>query len=58
MKSDMKTARGGTIRSETGVEREKPIKGVSNEEALTGRKMGGGPTDLSRSVSGGKVPRT
>lgn len=56
MRNETSSARGQKIRQETSDLREKPIKGVSEEEALKGRSMGGGPTDLSHSItSGGKV---
>lgn len=49
--------RGTKFRIETGPEREKPLTGISAEESLMGRTMGGGPTDLSHSIQNGKVPR-
>jgi hypothetical protein len=46
--------RGTKIRTETGVDREKSVKGVSNDQALKGRDMP--DKGLSRSISGSKVP--
>lgn len=53
MKTESSSARGQKIRQESGPDREKPIKGVSNDEAVKGREMGGGPTDLSHSITDG-----
>lgn len=52
---DSKMSRGGTIRTETAPDRSsyKP----DGNEAFAGKKMAGGPTDLSRSISDGKVAK-
>lgn len=55
MKQEDKGMRGTRIRSEGPPEHEKPVKGVSNSEALKGRSMGGGPRSLEHSISGNKV---
>lgn len=59
MKTESSSARGQKIRQETSDMREKPVKGISEEEALKGRSMGGSPTDLSHSITdGNKVKRS
>jgi hypothetical protein len=59
MRSETTGARGQKIRQETSDLREKEVKGVSADEALKGRSMGGSSTDLSHSItSGGKVPKS
>ena len=42
--------RGQTIRTETAPVREKSM--VNDKEALAGRSMGGGPSDMSASLEG------
>jgi hypothetical protein len=44
-------ARGGTIITETSHVTE--ATGVNRREGLVGREMGGGPRDLSHSMTGG-----
>lgn len=56
-KYDEEAARGGKVRTETAPMREKTVSGINNREAVMGRKMGGGPTDISHSISGGKVKK-
>lgn len=59
MKTESSSARGQKIRQETSDMREKAVKGVSDSEALSGRSMGGSPTDLSHSITdGNKVKRS
>lgn len=62
MRKVEKAARGQELWTDTGRDVEKPFKGrpagagyaeVEDDEALMGRKMGGGPLDLSSSLSGG-----
>lgn len=59
MKTETSSARGQKIRQESGPDREKPVKGISSEEAVKGRAMGGSVTDLSHSITdGNKVKRS
>lgn len=51
MKKMEKVGSGQTIRTDTGPDRSGHK--VNMNEALCGRKMGGGPTDISHSLSGG-----
>ncbi len=54
MKHEESVARGGKLRTETGPEREKGVKGENRKEAVQGRPMK--DTGVSRSISGGSVP--
>lgn len=51
-----KVARGQNLRTETAPDRSSYDD--DNNEALMGRKMGGGPLDLSASLSGSKPEKT
>lgn len=51
MKKEEKAHYGQKIRTESGVDRSSHK--VNADEALMGRKMKGGPTDLSRSMKAG-----
>lgn len=53
MRNTEKAHRGQTIRTETGPDRSSHK--MDSNEALMGRKTGGGPMDLSHSISGGDV---
>jgi hypothetical protein len=50
MRKDESAARGQTIRTEGGVDRSSDKRGM--DEAIMGRAMKGGPTDLSSTLSG------
>ena len=50
MKKEEKAHFGQTIRTEAAADRSS--HSVNKDEALMGRKMGGGPTDVSHSLSG------
>lgn len=47
-------ARGQTLRTEFG--RDRSDDDSANREAMMGKKMGGGTSDISHSIKGGKVP--
>lgn len=51
MRKEESAVRGQKIRTETGPDRSSHKTDMN--EAIMGRKMGGGPTDLSHSLSGG-----
>jgi hypothetical protein len=53
MRKTEKAARGQVIWTDSGRVTEKPFKGIDESEGLLGRKMGGGPLDLSKSLGGG-----
>lgn len=50
MRKDESAARGQKIRTESGPDRSSERRGV--DESVMGRKMGGGPTDLSATLGG------
>lgn len=52
MRKEESAQMGQKIRTETGPDRS--TYQVNETESLMGRKMNGGPTDLSRSISGSK----
>lgn len=54
---DESAARGGTIRTETGPEREEKLPQISDKVAILGTQLGGGESDLSHSIRGNKVAR-
>lgn len=53
MRKTEKAARGQKIWTETAPDRSSHK--MNNDECLNGKKMGGGPLDLSSSLSTGKV---
>jgi hypothetical protein len=55
MKNDDGIKFGGKYRVESGPQREKMPKGVNASEMVKGRAMKGGASDISHSISDGKV---
>jgi hypothetical protein len=57
MKTEKSVARGGKIRTESSDSVEKTVKGT-NPRGGPDREMGGGPRDISHSITdGGKVAK-
>lgn len=54
-KFEKDVARGGKLRAETSDEMEKTIKGLNDRgsDRLRGRDFGGGPRDISHSITDG-----
>lgn len=56
MRIDEKAIRGQKLRTETSPDKSSHM--VDQKEALVGRKCGGGPTDVSHSLSGAGMVET